>query len=136
MNTLEKLKIAGNRNILVYDADAQKSFLTNRLVCLLSPVFHDNPMYIDENLEDWENNKYATLRTILITDRVKYRGGEGCEFSFKGLNIYGVDIKQSDIDITQEYLKLGYSLAYQDQEVILCIALNKDGQEEYLVGSC
>lgn len=136
MSTLEKLKIASNRNILVYDADAEESYITNRLICLLQHAFYDNPTNVDDELEDWENNKYAVLKTILITNRVKYRGGEGCEFSFKRFTIYGVEIKEADIDITEHYINSGCSLQYMDKELILCIAINQDGEEEYLVGSC
>lgn len=128
MTTLEKLRIATDRNLMVYDVEAKVSTLTPRLVSLLKEVMLDNPMYSDP--EDVINGT-AKLHTILITKGIFYNKTI-CDFT----SFDGVSIINAGRDLTKYFLSFGGSVVRGDKTVVLGIGTNEDGKEEYLLGSC
>ncbi len=131
MTTSQKLRIATDRNLMVYDVEAKVSTLTPRLVSLLKEVMLDNSMYSDP--EDSVKGT-AKLHTILITDKVKCNMFTNLNYDFCFTN--GINIRNADIDLTKKFLLIGGNVVYGDEVVVLGIGINEDGKEEYLLGSC
>lgn len=118
----EKLDTAIDRNILVFDGDAEPGEFTKRLICLMKTVFRQNKqtgsgnidvIYVDlEDLERFLDDSYPQYY-----DRVR---------------LFGVRLAPCDGEAMTEYFvkEKKCTLAATDKKLILAL-----GTEEGLIGS-
>lgn len=154
-NIKEKLANATDRNIIVYDADAQEGILTSRLLTLIKTCMSRNPRRFNpktgkmEELESCVDSPiYEILRTkcnlhtIIVDKKMDLDPDENLinSLSLDGSN-NTIKVEFADFDLTEYYKNdLNAHIQFQDRYVILAIAnisvLNQEPYEEYLLGSC